>query len=237
MMHQVLLFTSRTLLLFSLCITDTGTNSCWLVLAGEVSVIVLSQYHTGPAAPPLGPLPEHLCWAGRWIGGVFGRAGPQAAGRVFKQAAVPVGLQRGDGTGNRFLCCSAKTAAVCWMCVIEHADGSWVHTRISGWQRVCVLGVGSEGKRQHLLGETSGLGCIVPILCCMCIKAVCCMLNTSSRGASWEMRLVWSLSAFLESFNICQSRKMLQQLHEMSKWSSVQQLIIIHSYILLPGDI
>lgn len=115
MMHQVLLFTSRTLLL-SLCITDTGTNSCWLVLAGEVSVIVLSQYHTGPAAPPLGPLPEHLCWAGRWIGGFLAEPGHRRRAVCLSRLRSLWGCREGTGQGTGFFAAAPKQQ-LCVECV------------------------------------------------------------------------------------------------------------------------
>lgn len=67
----VLLSLSRVYSFSTLSITSPQTKQIpvgLLFLADEVIAMVLSQRHTGPAGPPPRPLPEHLCWAGHWIG-------------------------------------------------------------------------------------------------------------------------------------------------------------------------
>lgn len=93
----------------------------------------------------------------------FGSAGLQAAGRVFQQTEVPLGTRRGDRTGNRFLCCRAKTAAVRW-------TQTGAQSTLAGGSE-WVLNFGSEWNRQQSSGETSALGCFVLICRSSCIKA------------------------------------------------------------------
>lgn len=124
---------------------------------------LLSLHHTGPVGPPCPrrePRASVLSLANGWG---LGSAGLQAAGRVLQQTEAPLGTRRGDGTGNRFLCCRAKTAAVRW-------TQTGAQSTLAGGSE-WVLNFGSEWNRQQLLSETSALGCFVLICCSLCIKA------------------------------------------------------------------